>query len=321
MTRESIENVRSGAATIQAVLDDLNDRIVRKDREIGRLSEEIATLRHRLRETPSRTPSAYVFRHNCGLDDEAIAYAESGGCTVCPPFFYWGALLNDRNDEEPSSEKIAQWCQWHVPADYDGPLVLDMEDIPDGQQWFTRLREKDPTAVAFYHSLIDAVLVHRPNAKITFWGMPPLRKGGDSGHWGRIPDEWRKNRRDEVLWCTDLWNRFDWFLPQWYQWFAEPDVEARKDEQMFREDLATLCREIADTRLVISCLWTRCGEGPFRNPALFQRDDLLLASRLAKQGVIDGVAIWSDPKMPLAHTKPYLDAAVDSIINPEMNRT
>jgi hypothetical protein len=288
-------------------------------RQVTDLQAQIADLQRQLEECCAPdTPGGevYLFRHNCGFDDEAIAYAEQQGCTICPPFFYWGALLNDRRDQQPSREKIKQWCDWHVPEGYDGPLVLDMENIPRGQQWFDRLRAHDKAAEAFFISLIDTVLQYRPKAKITFWGMPPLRHGWDKGFWGVVPEDWRKDRREEAFWCTDLYDRFGWFLPEWYTYHKDPPSENGRLWEAFFVELSRLTRDIAGDRPVIVCLWTRCGEGPFRDPALFTRDSLMPASRLVEEGVIDGVAIWSDPKMGFERTKPYIDAAVNAIIKP-----
>jgi hypothetical protein len=316
-----LDGVLIGADAISANSQSIKDHAVNVVTVLSAKDAKIADLQHQLAECQQQHQpakgSVYVFRNNCGFDDEAIAYAEEQGCTILPPMFYWGALIDDRNATKPSPERIRERCSWAITEDYDGPVVLDMENIPEGQQWFDRLRAKDHDARAFFAELIYAVKLCRPNVKVTFWGMPPLRHGWGNDFWDKIPQDWKQNRIEEAFWCKGLYDYFDWFMPEWYQWYANPDAEARAKWMAFFEDQCKLTRDLAGDRPVIPCIWTRCFEGPFRSPAVVARDDLALASRLIKQGVIDGIAIWSDPMMPFAHTKPYIDAAVNSILNPQ----
>ena len=78
---------------------------------------------------------------------------------------------HDNNLTEEDKANFAIWLDEYVPADYDGPLCLDLEG-----QWWGML---DTTNQAVMDTVINVYLEHlevakslRPNAKIGFWGFP-----------------------------------------------------------------------------------------------------------------------------------------------------
>jgi hypothetical protein len=272
-----------------------------------------------------------LFETNSGFDEDAIDYAEAQGCTICPPMFYWGTIFENKTDEEPSVVLLEQWCDWYISADYAGKIALDIEDIPDGQQWFTRLRNRDADAAQVFITVTEMINGLRPKAQVSFWGAPPLYKCWGDDHWAKISEEERQERLADVLWCRHVWRHLDWFMPEWYQYNYDPNLEQRENEEMFREDVSEMCDDLrrpcsrertriltrnrnCPLRPVIPVLWLSCHEGGLRPPDEFQRDDLLTARSLMDDDVIEGVAMWNDPVLPFNTTKPYIDVAVETIL-------
>ena len=73
--------------------------------------------------------------------------------------------------DDADKEKFRLWMDANVPADYDGPLCLDLEG-----QWWSILDSSNQsvmdTAIDFYIEGLEYAQSLRPNAKIGYWGLP-----------------------------------------------------------------------------------------------------------------------------------------------------
>ncbi len=99
------------------------------------------------------------------------AWAAANGVAVQPTIYGSVDWDHDNNLTEEDKENFAIWLNEYVPADYSGPLCLDLEG-----QWWGML---DTSNQAVMDSVINVYLEHlevakalRPNAKIGFWGFP-----------------------------------------------------------------------------------------------------------------------------------------------------
>ena len=99
------------------------------------------------------------------------AWASDNNVAVQPMVYGSVDWDHDNNLTEEDKANFAIWLDEYVPADYDGPLCLDLEG-----QWWGML---DTTNQAVMDTVINVYLEHlevakslRPNAKIGFWGFP-----------------------------------------------------------------------------------------------------------------------------------------------------
>ena len=88
------------------------------------------------------------------------------------PMVYGGVDWNHDNFlTADDKESFKVWLDATIPADYDGPLCLDLEG-----QWWSMLDTQSQTvmdiAINFYLENIEYAKELRPNAKIGFWGFP-----------------------------------------------------------------------------------------------------------------------------------------------------
>ena len=85
----------------------------------------------------------------------------------------YGAFDWDEDGEftEEDKENFAAWLDVSVPADYDGPICLDLEG-----EWWPMLDSQNQAvvdvALNFYLEGLEYAQSLRPNAKIGFWGLP-----------------------------------------------------------------------------------------------------------------------------------------------------
>jgi len=88
------------------------------------------------------------------------------------PMVYGGVDWNHDNIlTEEDKDSFKAWVDATIPADYDGPLCLDLEG-----QWWSMLDSQSQTVmdvvINFYLENIEYAKELRPNAKIGFWGFP-----------------------------------------------------------------------------------------------------------------------------------------------------
>ena len=73
--------------------------------------------------------------------------------------------------DEADKDKFRTWMDATVPADYDGPICLDLEG-----SWWPILDSSNQavmdTAIDFYIEGLEYAKSLRPNAKIGYWGIP-----------------------------------------------------------------------------------------------------------------------------------------------------
>jgi hypothetical protein len=99
------------------------------------------------------------------------AWTEENNIDVLP--MVYGATDWDEDGEftEEDKENFAAWIEQSVPADYDGPICLDLEG-----QWWPMLNSQSQAvvdvALDFYIEGIQFAQSLRPNAKIGYWGLP-----------------------------------------------------------------------------------------------------------------------------------------------------
>ncbi len=89
---------------------------------------------------------------------------------------YNGAVdwYEDGAYDEVDKAKFTEWLDANVPADYDGPICLDLE----GQWWevwHTESQNVMDTVIDFYIEGLEFAQALRPNAKIGYWGLPRRR--------------------------------------------------------------------------------------------------------------------------------------------------
>jgi hypothetical protein len=100
------------------------------------------------------------------------AWAAENGIAV-QPISYNGAVdwYEDGEYSDDDKERFKNWLDAQVPADYDGPICLDMEGT-----WWNMLNTSNQTVmdnvVAFYVEGLEYAKSLRPNAKIGYWGLP-----------------------------------------------------------------------------------------------------------------------------------------------------
>ena len=89
------------------------------------------------------------------------------------PMIYNGGVdwYEDGEYDDNDKAKFSAWIDANVPADYDGPICMDME----GQwwnMWHTESQEVMDTVIDFYIEGLEYAQSLRPNAKIGYWGLP-----------------------------------------------------------------------------------------------------------------------------------------------------
>ena len=89
------------------------------------------------------------------------------------PMIYNGGVdwYEDGVYDDNDKAKFSAWIDANVPADYDGPICMDME----GQwwnMWHTESQEVMDTVIDFYIEGLEYAQSLRPNAKIGYWGIP-----------------------------------------------------------------------------------------------------------------------------------------------------
>ena len=99
------------------------------------------------------------------------AWTEENNIDALP--MVYGAVDWDEDGEysEEDKEKFAAWIEQSIPADYDGPICLDLEG-----QWWPLLNSHSQSvvdvALNFYIEGLQYAQSLRPNAKIGYWGLP-----------------------------------------------------------------------------------------------------------------------------------------------------
>jgi len=99
------------------------------------------------------------------------AWATANNIDVLP--MVYGAFDWDEDGEFSEEDKanFAVWMDQSIPADYDGPICLDLEG-----EWWPMLDSQNQVvvdiAINFYIEGLVYAQSLRPNAKIGFWGLP-----------------------------------------------------------------------------------------------------------------------------------------------------
>jgi hypothetical protein len=104
---------------------------------------------------------------------KTIAFNEANANPVLPYCYGGGVDWNaDRVYTDDDRTAFTEWMDENISADYDGPLVLDME----GQWWHdmetVSNQEEMDVIVDFYIEGLEFAQSLRPNAKIGYWGLP-----------------------------------------------------------------------------------------------------------------------------------------------------
>ena len=115
-------------------------------------------------------------RQNLALElnqgSESKAWALENGVPVLPMGINGGVdWYEDGIIDEDDKEKFRNWLDANLPADYAGPLCLDLE----GQWWGlldTSNQQVMDTAIDFYIEGLEYAQSLRPNAQIGYWGVP-----------------------------------------------------------------------------------------------------------------------------------------------------
>ena len=100
------------------------------------------------------------------------AWTANNGIAV-QPISYNGAVdwYEDGEYSDDDKERFKNWLDAQVPADYDGPICLDLEGT-----WWNMLNTSNQAVmdnvVAFYVEGLEYAKSLRPNAKIGYWGIP-----------------------------------------------------------------------------------------------------------------------------------------------------
>ena len=89
------------------------------------------------------------------------------------PIKYYGGVDANTDGQYTNLEKelFAAWVEENIPADYTGPICLDME----GQwwsMWNTGSQEVMDVVIDYYIEGLQYAQSLRPNAKIGYWGLP-----------------------------------------------------------------------------------------------------------------------------------------------------
>ncbi len=103
---------------------------------------------------------------------QAKAWAAANSVAVQPMAYNGGVdWYVDGEYCEDDKEKFRNWLDANVPADYDGPLCLDME-----AQWWplfdTSNQAVMDATIDYYIEGLEYAQSLRPNAKIGYWGLP-----------------------------------------------------------------------------------------------------------------------------------------------------
>jgi hypothetical protein len=99
------------------------------------------------------------------------AWTSENNVDVLP--MVYGAFDWDEDGEFSEEDKtnFAAWMEVSIPADYDGPICLDLEG-----EWWPILDSQNQAvvdvALNFYLEGLEYAQSLRPNAKIGFWGLP-----------------------------------------------------------------------------------------------------------------------------------------------------
>ena len=138
-------------------------------------------------------------------------WTAANGVAVQPTIYGSVDWDHDNNLTEEDKANFAIWLNEYVPADYDGPLCLDLE----GQYWGL----VDTTNQVVMDSVINVYLEHlevakalRPNAKIGFWGFPKKTHTDPNYHTASVDRL--------VSACTAI-------FPDVYEWNAGGNDSAR----------------------------------------------------------------------------------------------
>ena len=104
--------------------------------------------------------------------ENAKAWASENGVAVLP-YAYNGGVdwYADGVYSDDDKARFKNWVDANIPADYDGPLCLDME----GQWWSvfdTSSQVVMDSVIDFYIEGLEYAQSLRPNAKIGYWGLP-----------------------------------------------------------------------------------------------------------------------------------------------------
>ena len=103
--------------------------------------------------------------------EHTMAWASENDVPVQP--MVYGSVDWDHDGEmsEQDKENFVIWLDATIPADYDGPLCLDLEG-----QWWSMLDTSSQTVMDLvintYLEQLEYAQSLRPNAKIGFWGLP-----------------------------------------------------------------------------------------------------------------------------------------------------
>ncbi|MBC8202276.1 MAG: hypothetical protein H8E91_00445, partial [Planctomycetes bacterium] len=104
--------------------------------------------------------------------EQTKAWVASNNIEVQPMVYHGGV---DRNVDgvytEQEKEAFATWINENVPADYTGPICLDMEG-PRWIIWNTDSQEVMDCLIDFYIEGLEFAQSLRPNAKIGYFGLP-----------------------------------------------------------------------------------------------------------------------------------------------------
>jgi len=140
------------------------------------------------------------------------AYTQANDIPVLP-YAYNGGVDYDEDMQYTARDitKFTAWLDANVPADYEGPVVLDMET-----GWWGEINTADEERMEeimdFYIQGLHYARMLRPNAKFGYWGLP--KKHMTTGHYSG-PSMARLLKASDAI------------FPDTYEEFPDSDDSAR----------------------------------------------------------------------------------------------
>ena len=104
--------------------------------------------------------------------EQAKSWTQANGIAVQPMVYNGGVdWYVDGEYCDDDKRRFNEWLDANVPADYEGPICLDME-----AQWWPLFETSSQvvmdTIVDYYIEGLEYAQAQRPNAKFGYWGLP-----------------------------------------------------------------------------------------------------------------------------------------------------
>ena len=229
------------------------------------------------------------------------AWTQENNVAVQPMVYGSVDWDHDNTLTEEDKANFIIWLDEYVPADYDGPLCLDLE----GQYWATL----DTTNQSVMDTVLDVYIEQlkvaqslRPNAKIGFWGLPKKSHTDSSFNTASI---------DRLLSeCTAL-------FPDVYEWNPGGNDSARL--QLHVERAIAMVNGEIPVYAQTSPRYKTTSTGPrlIHNTAEFMRDQVQSSLNAAwtdadgKEHRVQGVSFWDAYTYVATYTEGWSEMSMD----------